>query len=154
MSLQNSHQVSDVKVMLVKGADGEGIESIEKTSTVGLVDTYTITYGGGKKATFTVTNASDLVPYNSFNVEDSAWVSNPDPNTSTNYPYMATISTTLFTADAHPVWQMNGTGDLPTSAEMVSIQMVVVALFDTTGITLYATDQPTVDLVLEVRGDK
>lgn len=38
------------------GEDGVGIESIEKTDTVGLVDTYTITYTDGNTSTFTVTN--------------------------------------------------------------------------------------------------
>ena len=60
MSLQNSHQISDVKVMLVKGADGKGIASIEKTGTSGLVDTYTITYDDGAKTTFTVTNGNGI----------------------------------------------------------------------------------------------
>lgn len=58
MSLQNSHQISDVKVLLAKGIDGAGIESIEKTSTVGFVDTYTITLTDGSKYTFTVTNGN------------------------------------------------------------------------------------------------
>lgn len=53
-------QISDVKVMLVKGIDGEGIESIEKTGTSGLVDTYTITYTDGEKTTFTVTNGKAI----------------------------------------------------------------------------------------------
>ena len=35
---------------------GKGIQSIEKTATSGLVDTYTITYSDGYTATFTVTN--------------------------------------------------------------------------------------------------
>ncbi len=35
---------------------GKGIVSIEKTSTSGLVDTYTITYTGGETSTFSVTN--------------------------------------------------------------------------------------------------
>ena len=60
MSLQNSRQISDVKVMLCKGIDGEGIESIEKTGTSGLVDTYTITFTGGNKTTFTVTNGKGI----------------------------------------------------------------------------------------------
>ena len=60
MSLQNSNQISDVKVMLVKGIDGAGIEKIEKTGTVGLVDTYTITMTDGRKTTFTVTNGSSI----------------------------------------------------------------------------------------------
>ncbi len=35
------------------------IASIEKTSTVGKVDTYTITYGDGSTSTFTITNGTD-----------------------------------------------------------------------------------------------
>ena len=58
MSLQDSHQISDVKVMLMKGIDGKGIASIEKTSSQGLVDVYTITYTDGTKSTFTVTNGA------------------------------------------------------------------------------------------------
>lgn len=41
------------------GEDGVGIESILKTATVGLVDTYTITYTDGGTDTFTVTNGAD-----------------------------------------------------------------------------------------------
>lgn len=59
MSLQDSHQISDVKVMLVKGIDGNGIASIEKTGSQGLVDVYTITYTDGTKSTFTVTNGAN-----------------------------------------------------------------------------------------------
>ena len=43
----------------VKGEDGKGIESIVKTGTEGLVDTYTITYSNGDTDTFTVTNGRD-----------------------------------------------------------------------------------------------
>ena len=41
------------------GKDGIGIESIAKTSTSGLVDTYTITLTDGNTTTFTVTNGSN-----------------------------------------------------------------------------------------------
>ena len=41
------------------GAAGVGIASIVKTSTVGLVDTYTITLTNGSTTTFTVTNGRD-----------------------------------------------------------------------------------------------
>lgn len=40
----------------VKAEDGNGIASIEKTATNGLVDTYTITFDNGSTTTFTVTN--------------------------------------------------------------------------------------------------
>lgn len=42
------------------GATGNGISSIVKTSTVGLVDTYTITYTDGTTSTFTVTNGQSI----------------------------------------------------------------------------------------------
>lgn len=41
------------------GATGTGIASITKTSTSGLVDTYTITYTDSNTATFTVTNGQN-----------------------------------------------------------------------------------------------
>ena len=40
-----------------KGDNGRGIVSIEKTSTDGYIDTYTIIYTDGTTSTFTVTNA-------------------------------------------------------------------------------------------------
>lgn len=42
-----------------KGDDGNGIVGIAKTSTSGLVDTYTITYTNGATSTFEVTNGKD-----------------------------------------------------------------------------------------------
>lgn len=47
---------------VLKGADGDdgnGIVSIAKTSTVGLVDTYTITYDDGNTTTYDVTNGQN-----------------------------------------------------------------------------------------------
>ena len=43
----------------VVGSDGKGIESIIKTGTSGLVDTYEITYTNGDTQTYTVTNGQD-----------------------------------------------------------------------------------------------
>ena len=42
----------------VKGDTGNGIQSITKTGTSGLVDTYTITFTDGQTTTFTVTNGA------------------------------------------------------------------------------------------------
>jgi len=43
----------------IYGPTGNGIQRIEKTSTVGLVDTYTIYYTNGGTKTYTVTNGQD-----------------------------------------------------------------------------------------------
>lgn len=48
------------KTILLKGEDGSTIKSIEKTNTVGLVDTYTITLDNGDTTTFDVTNGASI----------------------------------------------------------------------------------------------
>lgn len=60
MSIDNSHKIETVKILLAKGVDGIGIEKIEKTGTSGLVDTYTITYTDSRKTTFTITNGNGI----------------------------------------------------------------------------------------------
>lgn len=52
-----------------QGETGNGIVSIEKTSTVGLVDTYTITFTDGTTFNFTVTNANAGNTYTKFEIE-------------------------------------------------------------------------------------
>lgn len=44
---------------IIKGADGNGIDKIEKTGTAGLVDTYTITFDDETTTTFNITNGKD-----------------------------------------------------------------------------------------------
>lgn len=61
MSIHNSKQISDVKILLKTGVDGVGIVDIEKTGTQGITDTYTITLSNGTKYTFTVTNGNGIV---------------------------------------------------------------------------------------------
>ena len=217
MSIQNSHQISDIKVMLLKGEGGSGIESVEKTGTSGLVDTYTITFTDGRKTTFTVTNGRGIVSiektasvglvdtytitfndgttttfevhngnnsearliaydntqsglsattvqgaidenannsnsYHTFSVASTDWTANQDSTTSTDYPYIATVSSALFSANSHPIWQMNGAGTIPTATERESINLILEAVFGVAGVTLYATGQPSDNLVLEVKG--
>jgi hypothetical protein len=60
-SVQNTGTNTDpkFKFSIPRGAAGKGISSIVKTSTVGLVDTYTITYTDGTTSTYEVTNGAD-----------------------------------------------------------------------------------------------
>lgn len=47
-----------VKILMLKGQEGQSIKEIKKTSTSGLVDTYTITLTDGTTSTFTVANGA------------------------------------------------------------------------------------------------
>lgn len=44
----------------IKGKDGRGVASIEKTGTTGSVDTYTITYTDSTTSTFTINNSDSI----------------------------------------------------------------------------------------------
>lgn len=48
------------RTIMLKGASGNDIVSIEKTSTQGAVDTYTITLSDGSTETFNVTNGTSI----------------------------------------------------------------------------------------------
>lgn len=48
-----------VKVMMLKGEAGASIKSIDKTSTDGLIDTYTVKLTDGTEQMFFVTNGRD-----------------------------------------------------------------------------------------------
>ena len=61
MAIDNSTLIETVKVILTKGIDGAGIEDIRKTSSTGIVDTYTIYYTDGGRSTFDVTNGNGIV---------------------------------------------------------------------------------------------
>jgi hypothetical protein len=54
----NFFEISNTGPAGADGADGVGISNIVKTGTVGLIDTYTITYTDGDTSTFTVTNGA------------------------------------------------------------------------------------------------
>ena len=49
-----------VKILMLKGQEGQSIKEITKTGTSGLVDTYTITLTDGTTSTFTVTNGKEI----------------------------------------------------------------------------------------------
>lgn len=91
-------------------------------------------------------------PLESFAVTASNWTANSDSATSGDYPYVYSVTTDKYTADSTPVWDLAGAGAVPTSTERTSIDMILEAVFSTSGIALYATDEPTSDLTLRVKG--
>jgi len=75
-----------VKVTLLKGEAGNNIQSVDKTSTSGLVDTYTITLTDGTTTTFQVTNGSSIQSIEKTNTQglvDTYTVTLTNGNTST-----------------------------------------------------------------------
>lgn len=94
----------------------------------------------------------DSVYTNHYSYKATRWSNNSDSTTSTDYPYIYEIQRSLFTDDSKPIWQAVGIGDIPTSTETQEASKIACAYFDDTGITLYATEQPNCDLVLQVKG--
>lgn len=84
----------------------------------------------------------------------SNWVANTDTDTNTLYPYIYTISSSLYTATSRPVWDCVGTSatGIPTDTELEAIALIQQAYFDTSGVTLYATDEPAVNVTFRAKG--
>jgi hypothetical protein len=134
--------------MLKVGADGNGIVSIEKTGTSGIVDTYTITFDDGNKTTFDVTNGSSIA-----SIEKTATVGNVD-----------TYTITLTNGETSTFTVTNGTGstasdiDYDNTTSGLSATKVQGAIdelsesdnikFDNTGTDLTSTN--TEDVIKEV----
>lgn len=84
--------------VLAEGTNGRGITSVDKTSSVDNVDTYTITYSDTTTSSFDVTNgittvSTDKIDYTcTFKATD--W--------SSSAPYTQTVNVTGITADINP----------------------------------------------------
>ncbi len=50
----------EIKILMLKGETGGHVESVEKTSTSGLVDTYSMNFDDGNSYNFDVTNGSSI----------------------------------------------------------------------------------------------
>lgn len=88
-----------------------------------------------------------------FSLDKDNWIANSDSSTSTDYPYIYEIDSTLYTDDSTPLWDMLGaTTVLPSEAERDVINTILECVFSSTKITLYANELPTVDLRLRVKG--
>ena len=57
------------------------------------------------------------------------------------------------TAQVQQAYAQKASEMIPTLAEQEEIGYIIEAVFSSSGITLYAIDEPTVALVLEVKGD-
>jgi len=99
-----------------------------------------------------INNKQTTITDRTFNVATTDWIANTDTSTNTDYPYIAVITSSVYSANSEPIWQMGGVGDLPTSTEIAEMGKVAEAIFNTSGITLYATAQPSIALVLSVKG--
>ncbi len=141
-----------------------GYTKPESTSPIVAADNVSQAIGKlEKKADGIAENAEDILDLNSavddinvvhtFTIETTDWVANTDPNTSTDYPYVAVKTSTYYTADSRPTCQLYGaTGGVPTLDEFTSIYMVRAIDFQAAGVTLYATDEPQSDLTLVAKG--
>ncbi len=87
-------------------------------------------------------------------LDASNWTANTDTATQDVYPYVYVISTSIYNNASRPVWQIDGTAStgIPTATELEAIAFIQDAYFSTSGVTVYATDEPTVNVVFVAKG--
>lgn len=78
----------------------------------------------------------------------SSWVATGN----TTYPYSNSLAVPgVYTLEDHPIAQVWGMGDIETEAELTGISYISKVTVDATGITVYATNAPSVDLKLVLK---
>jgi len=87
-----------------------------------------------------------------FNLLTTDWISNPDVSTSTDYPFICTKTSDKFTNTSRPIYQILGSGTIPTVDELTEAGYISVVNFSESGVTLYATEKPLNTLNLVVKG--
>ena len=82
----------------------------------------------------------------------SDWITNTDVTTNTDYPFICTKSSTKFSNTSKPIYQILGSGTIPTIEELTEAGYISAVNFTDSGITLYATEKPLNTLTLVVKG--
>lgn len=88
---------------------------------------------------------------NSFPLAAADWTQNTDPSTSERLPYKIFIQTSVFTV-GEPDWRIDGVDGIPTTEEYEASVLIQDSNFDSTGVTLYATELISIPLVLVTKG--
>lgn len=99
-----------------------------------------------------VSEIAKVITVNTYSLASGSWTVNSDIETSTDYPYIYTLASSRYTDTSSPIWQVNGVGTIITADEAEDAAKVTQAVFSSTGIVLYATEQVTENLVLAVKG--
>ena len=94
----------------------------------------------------------DVVDYlnktNSYTLLSGSWTSSG----SSTYPYKNKIAIpNVYTSEDHPIAQVFGMGDIETEAELAGISYISKVVVDSTGITVYALQTPTVNLKIVLK---
>lgn len=143
-----------------------GIKTDDATLSISSAGVLSCTRRSGDyTATLVTRTATDRVPgttveqslsriqqYVTKTIQSTDWVANTDTTTKSDYPFVYTFTDSNYDANSHPSWQMNGVGNIPTATERDEIEKVKEIFFTNSTHTLYAEEQPSVTLVLEIIG--
>lgn len=83
----------------------------------------------------------------SYTLSESSWMASGN----SIYPYTLTISTTIYDDSDIPICQVWGMDEFETADEITCRAYIQKVIVDSTGITVYATEKPTVDLKLSLK---
>lgn len=150
------------KIDQAVGSQNDQIEVIEETastavstantasSTANSALTTASTASSTANSALTATNS--LSEINSFTLLTTDWITNSDVSTSTDYPFICTKTSDKFSNTSKPIYQILGSGTIPTVEELTEAGYISVVNFTSSGVTLYATEKPLNTLNLVVKG--
>lgn len=143
------------KIDTAVGSQNDQIELIETTASTA-VSTANTASATATQASTTANEALEatdsLSEMTTIIILTSDWITNTDVTTNTDYPFICTKSSTKFSNTSKPIYQILGSGTIPTIEELTEAGYISAVNFTDSGITLYATEKPLNTLTLVVKG--
>jgi hypothetical protein len=130
----------------------DAIDAIAEAASTAAGSAVTTAEQASTAATQAAVETNKLKEITTFNLLTTDWVNNPDVSTSTDYPFICTKTSDKFTNSSRPIYQILGSGTIPTVDELTEAGYISVVNFTESGVTLYATEKPLNTLNLVVKG--
>jgi len=143
------------KIDTAVGSQNTQIDVINATATTAVTTANTASTTAGNAlttASTALTATNSLAEINSFTILTSDWIANTDIATNTDYPFICNKNSDKFSNTSKPIYQILGSGTIPTVEELTEAGYISVVNFTESGVTLYATEKPLNTLTLVVKG--
>jgi len=143
------------KIDQAVGSQNTQIDVINATATTAVTTANTASStanSASSTANSALTATNSLAEINSFTLLTTDWIANTDITTSTDYPFICTKNSDKFSNTSKPIYQILGSGTIPTVDELTEAGYISVVNFNSSGVTLYATEKPLNTLTLVIKG--
>jgi hypothetical protein len=139
------------QIEVIEATAGTAVTTANTASTTAS-NALSVANNAGTVANEALEASDSLSEINNFTILTTDWIANTDITTNTDYPFICTKTSDKFTNTSRPIYQILGSGAIPTVDELIEAGYISVVNFTESGVTMFATEKPLNTLNLVVKG--